>query len=385
VPQEQRRPRVIHVYKDVYPPVEGGVEGHIDGLRRSMPGVESGVVVCSRSPHTIRTRNSAGWEVRVAEYGPRWWSVPFAPALPAWLARLPSDLLHVHMPNPLGELAALIAARDRPLVLSYHADIVRQARVAPAYRRLVERCIERCAALIVGTRGLLETSPLLDRARREREKVHVIPYGVDVDRFRPGAIGDEEVGVLRKRYGSPIVLCVGRLVHYKGVEQLIAAAGRLDAAIVIVGTGPLEAGVRELAAQARNVHIAGRVSERVLLAHLAAADCFVLPSVNRAESFGVATLEAQAFGLPAVVTDVGSGTLEAIEPGRTAVVVPPADPEALREAIAGLLGDAGRRAAMGAAARKRVVERHALTRQAARVEALYRDVLANGSSRGASS
>ncbi len=57
----------------------------------------------------------------------------------------------------------------------------------------------------------------------------------------------------------------------------------------------------------------GRVGDEEHRTFLAAADCFVLPSANRAESFGIATVEAQAMGLPAVVTEVGTGTTEVIE------------------------------------------------------------------------
>ena len=67
--------------------------------------------------------------------------------------------------------------------------------------------------------------------------------------------------------------------------------------------------------------------------HLAAADLFVLPSTSRAESFGLATAEAQAMGMPAVVTDVGTGTTEAIAPGETGVAVPPRNPALLHDEL----------------------------------------------------
>src|SRR5436189_223135 len=91
---------------------------------------------------------------------PPYWRVS-RPTSPRWLRRLPSDIVHVHMPNPLGELSALLAAGDRPLVFSYHADIVRQARFLPAYRRLVDACLNRAAAVVVGSRRVAESSPLL--------------------------------------------------------------------------------------------------------------------------------------------------------------------------------------------------------------------------------
>lgn len=363
--------RVVHVYKDVYPPVAGGIEKHIDGLRRAMPNVTSHVLVCAGARRTSRARVGTGLEVRVAEAGPRVLSVPLAPSFPLWLRRLEADLVHVHMPNPTGEAAALVAGGGRPLVVSYHADIVRQAPLMPLYRPLASACLDRAAAVVVGSRRLLETSPLLaPRSQRAR----VVPYAVDVERYRPDAVGDAERDILRRRFGTPFVLFVGRLVYYKGLEDLVNAARGLNASVVIVGSGPLEGRLRALSAELPNVHLPGAVSEERLRHHLAAADCFVMPSTSRAESFGVATLEAQAMGVPAVVTDVGTGTVEAIEPGKTGLVVAPGRPAELAAAIRSVIGDRERAASMGRAARERVVAQHSLRDQALRMGEIYAEV-----------
>jgi glycosyltransferase involved in cell wall biosynthesis len=363
--------RVLHVYKDIHPPVVGGVEKHIDSLRRAMPGVRTDVLVCSRGPRTIRREVAGGTEVLVAEAPRRMLAVPIAPTFPRWLKRQPADIVHLHMPNPLGEASALLAAGDRPLVFSYHADIVRQARLLPAYRRLVDACLKRAAAVVVGSRRVAETSPLLSS---HADRITVIPYGVDPEHFAPERVSAEARAELRRRFGAPLVLATGRLVYYKGFEHLIAAARRLDASVVIAGGGPWEPRLRELASGVRNVHMVGRVSEPDLVDLLGAADCFVLPSTSRAESFGFSTLEAQAMGLPAVVTDVGTGTVEAIEPDRTGVVVPPADPAALSEAIEWLLADRERAKAMGEAARARIIRSHSLSASARELEALYASI-----------
>jgi len=123
-----------------------------------------------------------------------------------------------------------------------------------------------------------------------------------------------------------------------------------------------------------NVHLTGRVTEGELIALLAASDCFVLPSTSRAER-SHRRRGAQAMGLPAVVTDTGSGTVEALEDGVTGTIVPPRDPAALHEAVGVLLGDDARRRAMAEAARERAVARHSLPDRAREMSALYRRVL----------
>ncbi len=186
--------RVLHVYKDVFPPVVGGIEKQIDALRRAMPEVVSNVVVCARAPRTSRVEVAGGLEVRVAELGPRWLSVPVAPMTPRWVGGIDSDLIHLHIPNPTGELSALLARRGRPIVVSYHADIVRQARFERLYRPLVDACLRRSSAIVAASDGLAAASPAL---RRHAAKVRVIRHAVDVDRFRPDAVSTE------RRAGDP--------------------------------------------------------------------------------------------------------------------------------------------------------------------------------------
>jgi rhamnosyl/mannosyltransferase len=226
--------------------------------------------------------------------------------------------------------------------------------------------------VIAASQRLVETSPALVR---NPSKISVIPYGVDVDRYRAEAVSPERRSGLRERYGEPLVISVGRLVYYKGYEHLIEAARGVDASFVIVGDGPER---EQLSARARgvpNVHVIGEVDEEELVTHLGAADVFALASTSRAEAFGIAVAEAQAMSLPAVITDTGSGTVEAVEDGVTGLVVPPGDPGALRDGLVRILGDDDRRRSMGAAARERAVARHSLADRAAEIRALYERVL----------
>ena len=136
--------------------------------------------------------------------------------------------------------------------------------------------------------------------------------------------------------------------------------------------------LQQLAEAVANVHMVGAIGEADLLAHLAVADCFVLPSTNRAESFGIAALEAQAMGVPAVVTDVGTGTVEAISPGETGLVVEPGDARALAAAIEAILADPARGKAMGTRARERAVARHSVPAAAEQLYAIYARAAASG-------
>jgi rhamnosyl/mannosyltransferase len=201
----------------------------------------------------------------------------------------------------------------------------------------------------------------------------VLPYFVDTEQFSRDRVSEPELAKLRARYGTPVVLAVARLVYYKGLDILIEAARSLDASVVIVGDGPLAGRLRKLAQASSNVHLVGAVSESELLRHLAVADCFVLPSTSRAESFGISVLEAQAMSVPAVVTDVGTGTVEAISPGETGLVVAPGDADALAAAIRTILADPMREA-MGRRAREHAVARHSTDQAAVRLREIYQRV-----------
>jgi glycosyltransferase involved in cell wall biosynthesis len=358
---------VVHVYKDVYPPVAGGIERHIHAIRSTKGRHRHAVVVCARAPRSGSMPTPWGPEVHVAEYG-RILSTPIAPGMVRALRRCDADLLHVHMPNPPGEVAALLSGR--PFVVSYHADIVRQAWALPIYRPLVRRTLRAAEQVVVASKGVLLNSPLLAGT----SGATVVPYGVDTESLSPGSVSASAVEALRERYGYPFVLAVGRLVYYKGFDVLIdAAAQGLEAGVVVVGDGPLREALQSRVhglTSSKAVHLVGRIDDEALRAHFAAASAFVLPSTVRAEAFGIATAEAQAFGLPVVVTELGTGTTEAMVPGETGLVVPPGDAKALARALNHVLDEEHARK-MGAAARRFAVDRLSAPRMVTSLDKVY--------------
>ena len=157
------------------------------------------------------------------------------------------------------------------------------------------------------------------------------------------------------------MLFVGRLVYYKGVEVLLDAIEDLpDVEVSIFGDGvlrePLEARLADdpaLAARVRMRHDAD--DDEIIAAHLD-HDVVVLPSVSRAEAFGLSMAEAMANGLPAISTSLGTGTDWVNLHDESGLVVPPNDAPALRAALESLRDDELRgRLAAGAVERARTV------------------------------
>ena len=120
--------------------------------------------------------------------------------------------------------------------------------------------------------------------------------------------------------------------------------------MVLVGTGPEEERLRALAGP--SVIFAGHVNDDDLVAHYHAAELFCLPSVTKAEAFGMVLLEAMACGKPLVTTLLPTGVSAVNRDGVTGIAVPPRDMGALREALSALLQDRGRRQVLGEEARR---------------------------------
>jgi rhamnosyl/mannosyltransferase len=201
----------------------------------------------------------------------------------------------------------------------------------------------------------------------------VIPFGFDPERFAgvPGPAPGRE---------APVVLFVGRLVEYKGVDVLLRAlAGLEHVRAVLVGDGPRRVALEELAADlglgGGRVTFAGEVTDEQMARFYAACDLFVLPSVTRAEAFGVVQLEAMAAGKAVVSTSVPTGVPWVNQHERTGLVVPPGDVPALRAAIRRLLADPDLRARMGREGRARVARDFTPARMIQQMLALYREVI----------
>lgn len=370
--------RVVHLYKDYFP-VLGGIENHIRALAQAQARMGLEVIVLVTTPLRRTTEHFDG-PIRVIKTG-RWVTVSSTPISPSFFFHARTlfsrcDLIHLHHPYPPAELAYLLSGRDRPAVLTYHSDIVRQRVAGRLYRPLFHRVLARVARILVTSPIYMETSPHL---RAFRGKCRVVPLGIDVARFL--AAPAEAAQALRASWceapGQPHVLFVGRLRYYKGIDTLLHALTRLPAVhATIVGTGPMERPWRALARElglANRVHFLGDVPDAELPLVYHAADLFILPANARAEAFGTVLLEAMAAGLPVITTEIGTGTSWVV--GEAGWIVPPRDPEALAEAIQEVLDQPEMARARGQRARERVWAEFTLERMAENVWAVYQEVL----------
>jgi rhamnosyl/mannosyltransferase len=341
--------RVLHVFKDFFPPTRGGVEQHVADICRSLPGFEFAVLTSARS----RQRNVDDVDgVRVVR-SPEYARPCSTPVTPGWWRDLrgdDADLLHLHLPNPFAEMAVLAGGRATPMVASYYAEMMRSPALARRYGPIQDRFLQRAERIVVSSPVLAMTASAL---RPYRDRVVVIPFGADPDEW---PTNERDTDDIRARHPGPIVLFLGRLVWYKGVEVLIEAMASVDATLVVAGDGPERSRLESLARRrnlAHRVRFVGEVTNSERASYYRAADVFVLPSVSRAETFGIAMLEAMSVATPVISTELGTGTSWVNRSGDTGIVVPPRDPGALAAAIALLLRDHDLREGLGAGAARR--------------------------------
>ena len=262
------------------------------------------------------------------------------------------DLLHTHQALPDGALTQRLAADlGVPYIVTVHgADVYQHFRMGGAVERRAKDVLRAADAVMANSSAVAE---LLEGVV-EPGKLTVVLNGTT----GLGAIVEPADDYLP---GEPLVLTVGYLIERKGIDHLIAAIGRLRrdrrrVHLAIVGDGRLRHALEEQAAAegvADSVHFLGRMPHARVLALMARAQLFALPSWD--EAFGLVYTEAMAQTTPVLATR-GEGPEDFIEDGVNGSLVPARDPEAIAGVIAGVLDDPEGAAAIGAAGRATALE-----------------------------
>jgi len=304
----------------------------------------------------------------------------FGRYLEARWAQSPPDVVHAHF--WMSGLAALQAAGALgggiPVVQTFHAlgSVKRRHQGAkdtsPPERLRLEAAIGRTVSSVIATCGD-ETGELL-RMGVPRDRIEVVPCGVDLHRFRPDGPADAT-----GECGTRLVV-LSRLVERKGVDTAIEALAQIpDTELVVAGGPPFaeldadpEVGrLRRIAKDAGvsgRVTFLGRVGRDRVPALLRSADLVV--TLPWYEPFGMVPLEAMACGVPVVATGVG-GHLDSIVHGVTGIHVPPRRPGETARQIRRLLADSTRRDAMSFAGFDRARSRYSWPRIAHETLAVY--------------
>ncbi len=353
--------KIVHFGK-YYHPDAGGIESVTSSLARG--AVKAGhkvTVVCFKKTHVNEVEVIAGVLVLRASIGKLIVSQPLGWRYLVLCLRESrhADVVHLHAPNMLAAICGILMAKKVRLLVHWHSDVIGKGWLGSALKPLEFLLLKRADKIVATSHVYANASPTL---KPFCSKISVVPIGVQDPKQIDVCISElpsmpSDLGAKVK--GRRFILAVGRLVPYKGFNVLIEAAQYLceDAVVVIVGAGPLQEDLKHAinaAGVSDRVYLVGRQSDEVLSALFNAAALFCLPSVERSEAFGVVLLEAMAYGLPIVATNIpGSGVPWVNQHGVSGINVPVGDSLALANAFNRILNSPTEHAKLAVGARQR--------------------------------
>ena len=366
--------RVLHFFKTYWPDTFGGVERTIHALAKGCirHGIEADVLALSPEPkpepfvfdgHRV---TQAKCDLDIASTG-------FSrDAFRIFRQRArEADVINYHFPWPFMDMVEMIVPHGKPVVVTYHSDIVKQKFLLKLYSPLMHRFLSRADRIIATSPNYLGSSPVL---QGHASKVQVVPLGLDEADYPPA--DSARISHWQQRFPDGFFLFVGVLRYYKGIHILYEAARQTNLPIVVVGGGGAEDEFRNRASQdgLTNLHFVGPLDDADKTALLSLCRALVFPSHLRSEAFGLSLVEAAMAGKPMISCEIGTGTSYVNLDGETGITIAPADPEALSAAMQVLWRDEALCARYGLAARQRYEALFTADRMTEAYAGIYRDL-----------
>lgn len=376
--------KIIQTNK-AYFPVIGGIETTIVNLAEGLikiDGNDVNVLVCNdKKSFFVKKEKVNGVPVTYVPTLRKIASLPISLTYAFHLKKLRGDVLHIHEPFPLASLSILafpkILRNFSRVVITWHSDIIRQKWALILYRPLLFKFLRKVDKILVSNQNLINNSPFL---KYFKESCEVIPLGVNLDWVHTSPSRLHQIEKIRYRYGTPLILFVGRLVYYKGISFLIEALNNIkNVNLVIIGDGPL---LKEIVTTINKYQLSKRVSilpyvkDQDLYAFYEACDMLVLPSVEKSEAYGLVQIEAMACGKPVISTELQTGTSFVNQNGITGLIVPPRDSKSLSDAICKLVDDDALRISLGKNAKERAFKEFTAEKMVDRIFEVYKKLLA---------
>ncbi len=275
------------------------------------------------------------------------------------------DIVHVHLPNPLASIHALLNYTGN-LVVTYHSDIIKEG-ILPKLANIIYtktvllQLLKRAKVIIATSPNYVSGSKIL---QKHKHKVKVVPYGIDLNLFKLNSASSKELEQLKKNYaGKKVLLFVGRLVPYKGLKYLIHAMREVvekynEAVLLIVGDGVLKSELEAIVKKlnlTKHVKFLSEIHNKDLTPYYYLSDMFILPSIYKSEAFGIVQLEAMACSKPIISTNVlGSGISYVNKNNETGIIIEPYDSRKLSSSMIKLLKNNSLKKKLGNNGKRRV-------------------------------
>jgi glycosyltransferase involved in cell wall biosynthesis len=367
--------KVLHIFKIYYPDSRGGIEKCIESLTGELVNkdVESAILTTTLSSKVYE----GSFNKMPVYYFPQTIelsSCPFSFLMLKNFKKIAEqyDILHYHFPWPFADFLHLCSRINKPTVLTYHSDIVKQKLLKIMYAPLMNCFLKRMNRIVATSENYVHSSPVL---KKFQDKVEVIPLGVNSSLYPVPS--EEKLGYWKNKVGDNFFLFVGVLRYYKGLEFLLAAIRETNIKLVVVGTGPEEEKLKRIAEEhhINNVIFVGSVEEIDKMALYQLCKAVVVPSHLRSEAFCLTLVEGLMCGKPLISTEIGTGTSFVNQHDVSGLVVSPENPQALRVAMEKLLNDVECYERLKAGAQQRYHEHFTGTVMAESYKELYETLL----------
>lgn len=324
---------ILQCYKTARPLTMGGVEQVMHHIASGL--VERGhqsTILAFSNQKEVQEIDYNGYRVIVAPATKEIASMPLS-----WKGFgifkelcLEADIVHYHYPFPLMDLMHLIYPHNKPCVMTYHSDIVKQKHLLKIYKPLQQYLLKRMNRIVATSPNYIKSSEVL---KKFSSKVSCIPLGMEDKKNQ--MISQEKLYDWKEKLPKRFLLFIGVFRYYKGLQYLFESLEGLDYPLVLIGDGPEKENLLALEKKLKlkNIIFLGSLDDEDKYAVLSLSHGVILPSQLRSEAFGLSLLEGAMFEKPLISCEIQTGTSFINQDELTGWVVNPKVHHSLRKAL----------------------------------------------------
>lgn len=355
----QEKIKITHITRFAYPYI-GGLEAVVKQINECLPDekFEKEVFCCS---NTEKSSVENGVKYHRFRYLFDFAANSISPQLFFGMIGLKTDVIHFHMPVIQNVVIWFILyhlglLKYKKMIITYHGAIVGYDKYMKPFEGLYKYFYKKADLIHVLSPAIIDSDEVL---YKNKEKCMVIPFGIDKDNNFPkeSLINGYNINEFSK--GKTKLLCMGRLVNWKGFHIAIDTINKIDNAILLIaGDGPCFGKYQQhindnnLSDKVKLLGSVVKQNEKDYLFN--SIDIFLLPTIRKSESFGIVQIEAMKYAKPVINTNLGTGVNYVSIDKETGITIEPENVEQFTDAIKELISNNELRYQYGQNARKRV-------------------------------